>query len=24
MMIHGSIAAGIDYYWWTWPAILAA
>lgn len=24
MMIHGSITAGIEYYWWTWPAIPAA
>ncbi len=24
MMVNGSIALGIDYQWWTWPAIPAA
>ena len=24
MMLNGSIALGIEYYWWTWPAIPAA
>ena len=23
MMVYGSIALGIDYLWWTWPAIPA-
>lgn len=23
MMVHGSTALGIDYRWWTWPAIPA-
>ena len=24
MMVNGSVALGIDYHWWTWPAIPAA
>ncbi len=21
MMVNGAVALGIDYHWWTWPAI---
>lgn len=24
MMVNGALALGIDYHWWTWPAIPAA